>query len=76
MFGAHLPELIILLLIILVFFGAKRLPDLGSGVGKGIVEFRKSVRELSQEDEPGLTGGTPSGRSATTVQNDGEKAHS
>ena len=59
MFGVgHLPELIIVLTIILIFFGAKRLPEIGSGMGKSIVEFRKATNELSDEE---------SGRASATV---------
>ncbi len=36
-------ELLIILLIILVFFGAKKIPDLASGLGKGIRSFKKSL---------------------------------
>ena len=41
-------ELLIILLIILVFFGAKKIPDLASGLGKGIRSFKKS---LNGDDE-------------------------
>lgn len=42
-------ELIIILVIVLLLFGANRLADLGGSLGKGIREFRKSVKE--DEDE-------------------------
>ena len=48
-------ELIFLLVFLLLIFGAKRLPELGSGLGKGIREFKKSMREINTEidrDEP------------------------
>ena len=41
--GLHLPELIIILLVVLIFFGPKRLPEVGSALGKTITEFRKST---------------------------------
>ena len=44
------PELIILLLIILIVFGAGKLPEVGGALGKGIREFRKS-----QDGEPPAT---------------------
>ena len=44
-------ELIFLMLFLLLIFGAKRLPELGSGIGKGIREFRKSMREINSEIE-------------------------
>ncbi|OQY19012.1 MAG: Sec-independent protein translocase TatA [Desulfobacteraceae bacterium 4572_35.1] len=48
MFGLGSQELIIILVIVVVLFGAKRLPQLGSGVGKGIRNFKKG---LNSEDE-------------------------
>ena len=51
MFFGHAPELIILLVVALLIFGPKRLPEIGSGVGKFIKEFRKSVNEISNPKE-------------------------
>ena len=46
-------ELIFLMIFLLLIFGAKRLPELGSGLGKGIREFKKSMREINTEiDRP------------------------
>jgi sec-independent protein translocase protein TatA len=42
-------ELIFLMVFLLLIFGAKRLPELGSGIGKGIREFKKSMRDLNTE---------------------------
>jgi sec-independent protein translocase protein TatA len=47
MFGLHMPELIIVLVIALLVFGPKKLPEMGSAIGKSIKEFRKGVNELS-----------------------------
>lgn len=44
-------EMIFLMIILLLVFGAKRLPELGSGLGKGIREFKKSMREINSEIE-------------------------
>jgi sec-independent protein translocase protein TatA len=44
-------ELLILLAIILLFFGAKRIPDLARSLGKGTREFRKGISEGATEDE-------------------------
>jgi sec-independent protein translocase protein TatA len=43
------PEKLIFILVIVFFlFGAKRLPEIGSSLGKGIREFKKSVKEISE----------------------------
>jgi len=42
-------EIILILLIILIFFGAKKIPELAQGLGKGLREFRKAARDI-QED--------------------------
>lgn len=42
-------ELILILLVILVLFGAKKIPDLAQGLGKGIREFKKAIKDV-QED--------------------------
>ena len=42
-------EIIIILLLVLVLFGAKKIPDLAQGLGKGIREFRKAAKDI-QED--------------------------
>jgi sec-independent protein translocase protein TatA len=44
-----LPELIICLLIVILIFGANRLPELGRGIGKGIRNFKDATRE-GQDD--------------------------
>lgn len=51
MFGGIGPwEIILLLLLVLLIFGAKRLPELGGALGKGIREFRQSVKEIGKDD--------------------------
>jgi TatA/E family protein of Tat protein translocase len=44
-FGGHLPELIIVLVVILIIWGPGKLPDIGAAVGRGIREFRKASAE-------------------------------
>ena len=44
---SHLPILIILVVIALIVFGPKRLPELGNGLGKAIAEFKKGAAELT-----------------------------
>ena len=43
------PELLLILLIIFVFFGAKKIPEIAKGLGQGIREFRKAARDIQEE---------------------------
>lgn len=44
-------EIILILLIVLVFFGARKIPELAQGLGKGLREFRKAARDIQQDVE-------------------------
>jgi sec-independent protein translocase protein TatA len=44
-------EIIVILLLALIFFGAKRLPELGKGLGNGIREFKKASKDIRSELE-------------------------
>ena len=46
-------EVLIVLMVILLFFGAKRIPELARGIGQGINEFRKASDEIKKEIEKG-----------------------
>jgi sec-independent protein translocase protein TatA len=42
-------EIILIILVLLVFFGARKIPELAQGLGKGIREFKKATREIEDE---------------------------
>ncbi|MBE2218130.1 MAG: twin-arginine translocase TatA/TatE family subunit [Ignavibacteria bacterium] len=49
MFGLGPQEIILICIVILVLFGAKKIPDLMSGLGKGIREFKKASKDIEGE---------------------------
>lgn len=51
MFGLGMPELIVILVILLLIFGATKLPEIGKSFGKTISEFKKGMREISADKE-------------------------
>lgn len=51
MFGLGMPELIVILIILLLIFGATKLPEIGKALGKTISEFKKGMREIEPDKE-------------------------
>ncbi len=49
--GIGMPELLIILVLVLVIFGAGKLPEIGSGIGKAIKNFKSATSE-TEKDEP------------------------
>ncbi len=53
MFGLGFQELVIILIIVVIVFGAGKLPDLGKGLGQGIKNFKKAVSGQEDDDDSG-----------------------
>ena len=51
MFGIGMPELLIILVIIMIIFGAGKLPEIGAGLGKGIKNFKKATSDSDKDKE-------------------------
>ena len=53
-------EILILVLILVLFFGAKRIPEIGASIGKGFKEFKRSLKDVDADDDrvapPSVTG--------------------
>ena len=60
MFGLGVQELVIILAIAFFIFGAKRLPELGKGLGQGIRSFKKGLEENPQIEKSKETGNAES----------------
>jgi len=69
-----LPELLIVLAVVLVIFGPKRLPQLGRSLGGGMREFKDSVtgRHKDDDDDEGKIIDTPASKNVTTATADEE----
>ena len=50
MFGIGMPELIIILVIILIIFGAGKLPEIGAGMGKAIKNFKGATADVEKKE--------------------------
>ncbi len=51
MFGLGLPELIVILIFALIFFGPGKLPQVGKALGSSIREFKKATQGITEDDE-------------------------
>jgi sec-independent protein translocase protein TatA len=55
MFGLGYQELLIILVIVLILFGANRLPELARSLGSSVKEFKKGVSEITKDDTAATT---------------------
>jgi len=51
--GLGVQELLLIFLVVLILFGAKRIPDIAHGLGKGIRDFKRALKDTSEEVEGG-----------------------
>jgi|TARA_B110000438_G_scaffold235332_1_gene232036 sec-independent protein translocase protein TatA len=58
--GIGAPELLVVFLIVLLFFGAKRLPELARGLGKSMKEFKKATQEVQEDFQEAMDTVDPS----------------
>ena len=68
MFGLGATELIIILVIVVILFGARRLPEIGKGIGEAIKNFKKSTSEPEEIDV------TPDNESNSSSDNKGNQS--
>ena len=62
-------QVILILAIVLIMFGAKKIPELAKGLGKGINEFKKATREVTDEIQNSDTAGTTPAQPKTPPAN-------
>jgi len=60
MFGIGMPELIIILIIILIIFGAGKLPEIGAGMGKAIRNFKGATSDSEKKENEKIDDGKQS----------------
>jgi sec-independent protein translocase protein TatA len=65
MFGIGLPELLIIAGLVVLIFGARKLPQIGAGLGQGIQNFRKAMKGEDEEDKDLLEEKKQGGRDDT-----------
>lgn len=76
MFGLGVPEILVIAIIILLIFGAKRLPSIGEGLGKTVRELRNIKKDVSRGEKPekkkAIEGGEPEASAAKEGSSEGD----
>ena len=68
-----MPEILVILVLVLLVFGAKRLPEMGAAMGKGIREFKRSLKDVQDSVDAGNANPPPTRRlDSAAVANEGE----
>jgi len=70
-FNMGFSEILMVLVIVLLVFGAKRLPEMGAAMGKGIREFKKSLRDVQSSIDSGASDDLPSGGAGRQIDQAG-----
>lgn len=70
-FNMGFSEILMVLVIVLLVFGAKRLPEMGAAMGKGIREFKKSLRDVQSSIDSGASDDLPAGGAGRQIDQAG-----
>jgi sec-independent protein translocase protein TatA len=68
--GLGIEKIILIMLVVLLLFGAKKIPEFGSSLGKGIRDFKRSVNDLQNEMQSGVDSPPPRELPAPAPQSD------
>jgi sec-independent protein translocase protein TatA len=73
MFGdLSFSHILILLLVLVLVFGAKRIPEIGSSLGHGIKEFKRSLKDVTSDDSPTVPPRPVPPQSASSLSSSGD----
>jgi TatA/E family protein of Tat protein translocase len=75
MFGLGPMEIVLVIFVILLVFGAKRIPEIAHGIGKGILEFKKALRDVPNESDTAFNSKNPPVRNERKDQRISDRPH-